>query len=462
MILLKNALLLYTGTEEIPGGDVLVEGGFIKEVGKNLAATKGRGKGTAKGGSKAGPVKTIDCSEMVVIPGLINTHHHFYQTLQRCVRDIQDAPLFSWLKRLYEVWGNLDDDAVYWSTMVACAELLKTGCTTSADNLYVFPRGRSSRFIDVEIEAASKIGLRFHPTRGSMSRGEGDGGLPPDQVVQTDEEILEDSERLIAAYHDPMPGAMVRVALGPCSPFSVSEELLRQTQELARRKRVLLHTHLAETDDETSYCLERYGVRPLELMERCGWLGSDVWYAHGVHFTEAELMKLRATETGVCHCPTSNMRLGSGRARVPEMLRMGIRLGLGVDGSASNDTSDMLGELRNCFLVQRLGGGSSAITAREVLEMATAGGADLLGRKDLGAIMPGMAADLVGINVCEVSRAGALHDYLASLVLCGASHVVDLTMVNGKVVVRGGRLVGIDEAEIVARANQAALRMIGA
>jgi len=398
----------------------------------------------------------------VVIPGLINTHHQFYQTLQRCVRDIQDAPLFSWLKRLYEVWGNLDDDAVYWSTMVACAELLKTGCTTSADNLYVFPRGRSSRFIDVEIEAASKIGLRFHPTRGSMSRGEGDGGLPPDQVVQTDEEILEDSERLIAAYHDPMPGAMVRVALGPCSPFSVSEELLRQTQELARRKRVLLHTHLAETDDETSYCLERYGVRPLELMERCGWLGSDVWYAHGVHFTEAELMKLRATETGVCHCPTSNMRLGSGRARVPEMLRMGIRLGLGVDGSASNDTSDMLGELRNCFLVQRLGGGSSAITAREVLEMATAGGADLLGRKDLGAIMPGMAADLVGINVCEVSRAGALHDYLASLVLCGASHVVDLTMVNGKVVVRGGRLVGVDEAEIVARANQAALRMIGA
>jgi cytosine/adenosine deaminase-related metal-dependent hydrolase len=457
LILLKNALLLYTGAEEIPGGDVLIDGGSVKWVGKDLAAEIAKG-----GGAPGGEVETIDCSDMVILPGLVNAHHHFYQTLQRCVRDIQDAPLFGWLKRLYQVWKNLDDDAVYWSTMVACGELLKTGCTTSTDNLYVFPRGRSSRFIDLEIEAAARIGMRFQPTRGSMSRGERDGGLPPDEVVQSEEEILEDSERLIAKYHDPKPGAMVRIALGPCSPFSVSERLLEETQHLARKRGVLLHTHLAETEDETAFCLEKHGVRPLDLMDRCGWLGGDVWYAHGIHFTDAELMKLRATETGICHCPTSNMRLASGRARVPQMLRMGIRVGLGVDGSASNDTSDMLGELRNCFLVQRLGGGPGAITAREAIEMATAGGADLLGRTDIGAIKPGLAADIIGINVHEISRAGALHDYLASLVLCGASHVVDMTIVNGKVVVRGGRLVTADEAEIVARANKAARRMIEA
>jgi len=462
LILLKNALLLYTGAEEIPGGDVLVDGGVIKQVGKNLdagGAKGGKGKGKGKG---AGRLETIDCSDMVILPGLVNTHHHFYQTLQRCVRDIQDVPLFSWLKRLYQVWKNLDDDAVYWSTMVACGELLKTGCTTSTDNLYVFPRGRSARFIDVEIEAAARIGMRFQPTRGSMSRGQKDGGLPPDEVVQTEEEILEDSERLIARYHDPEPGAMVRIALGPCSPFSVSERLLEETQQLARKRGVLLHTHLAETDDETAFCLEKHGVRPLDLMERCGWLGADVWYAHGIHFTDEELMRLRATETGICHCPTSNMRLGSGRARVPDMIRMGIRLGLGVDGSASNDTSDMLAELRNCFLVQRLGGGSGAITARETIDMATAGGADLLGRTDIGAIKPGLAADIIGVNVREVSRTGAFHDYLASLVLCGASHVVDLTMVNGRVVVRDGKLVTVDETEIVARGDKAARRMIEA
>jgi cytosine/adenosine deaminase-related metal-dependent hydrolase len=452
LILLKDVLLLYTGSEEIRGADVLIEGNRIKQVGRDISLA-----GPAE---PAEAVETIDCSNMLVLPGLVNTHHHFYQTLQRCVRDIQDAPLFFWLRRLYQVWKNLDEDSVYWSTLVACGELLKTGCTTTTDNLYVFPKGRSSRFIDLEIEAASRIGMRFQPTRGSMSRGEKDGGLPPDEVVQTEDEILSDSERLIAQYHDPEPCAMVRIALGPCSPFSVSESLLVQTQDLARRKGVLLHTHLAETEDETTYCLENYGVRPLDLMERCGWLGADVWYAHGIHFSDAELMKLRATETGICHCPTSNMRLGSGRARVPQMLRMGVRLGLGVDGSASNDTSDMLGELRNCFLVQRLGGGSSAITVREVIDMATAGGADLLGRKDIGAIKPGMAADLIGINVAEVSRAGAGHDYLASLVLCGASHVVDLSVVNGKVVVRDGHLAGVDEAEIVARANEAAARMM--
>jgi cytosine/adenosine deaminase-related metal-dependent hydrolase len=457
VILLKDILLLWTGSEELTGVDVLIDGGRVKAVGRNLDP---RGVDSKSPAPAAGAIEVIDCSGLVVLPGLVNTHHHFYQTLQRCVRDIQDAELFTWLKRLYQIWKNLDEEAVYWSTLVACGELLKTGCTTSSDNLYVFPRGRSSRFIDVEIEAAAKIGMRFHPTRGSMSRGEAQGGLPPDEVVQTEAEIIEDCDRLVSRYHDPKPGAMVRIALAPCSPFSVSEEILVETARFARERGVLIHTHLAETEDETAYCLDKYGVRPLGLMERSGWLGRDVWFAHGVHFTDWELDLLAGTGTGICHCPTSNMRLGSGRARVPDMLKRGIRVGLGVDGSASNDSSDMLGELRNCFLVQRLAGGSSAISAREVLMLATRGGASLLGRDDIGAIEPGRPADLIGVDVADISHAGAMHDYLASLVLCGASHIVDLTIVQGKVVVRRGELQTADEREIVARANEAARRMM--
>jgi cytosine/adenosine deaminase-related metal-dependent hydrolase len=353
----------------------------------------------------------------------------------------------------------MDEESVYWSTLVACGELLKTGCTTASDQLYVFPEWAGGRLADVEIEAAAKAGIRFHPTRGSMSRGKSSGGLPPDVVVQTEAEILEDSERLIDAYHDPEPGAMVRIALAPCSPFSVSEDLLKETRALASRKGVLLHTHLAETEDENSYCIENYGVRPMELMERCGWVGPDVWYAHGIHFTDEELKRLKDTDTGVCHCPTSNMRLGSGVARVPEMIEMGIRVGLGVDGSASNDSSDMLGEVRNCFLLNRLGG-SAAITARDALRIGTGGGAGLLGRDDIGRIEPGKAADLVGIRFSTIDRAGALHDYTASLVLCGCNHTVDLNIVNGRIVVRDGRLLTMDEQEVVHRANLAALRLI--
>jgi cytosine/adenosine deaminase-related metal-dependent hydrolase len=459
VILLKDILLLWTGSEEIACADVLIDGGCVKAVGRNLDP---RGADPKSPDPASGAFEVIDCSSLVVLPGLVNTHHHFYQTLQRCVREIQGVDLFPWLKRLYQIWKNLDEETVYWSTLVACGELLKTGCTTSSDNLYVFPRGKSSRFIDVEIEAAAKIGMRFHPTRGSMSRGESDGGLPPDVVVQTEKEIIEDCDRLVSRYHDPAPGAMVRIALAPCSPFSVSEEILVETARFARERGVLIHTHLAETEDETAYCLEKYGVRPLALMERVGWLGRDVWFAHGVHFTDRELDLLAATGTGICHCPTSNMRLGSGRARVPEMLKRGIRVGLGVDGSASNDSSDMLGELRNCFLVQRLAGGSSAISAREVLTLATRGGASLLGRDDIGAIEPGRPADLVGVDVGDISHAGAVHDYLASLVLCGASHVVDLTIVQGRVVVRAGEIETADEREIVAKANEAAGRMIQA
>jgi cytosine/adenosine deaminase-related metal-dependent hydrolase len=449
MILLRRINTLFTGVDDIHGTDVLIDGNRISRIEPDIDVEPSPGE----------PLEQIDCNDMVIIPGLVNTHHHFYQTLQRCLPEVQDSELFDWLVALYEVWKHMDEDSVHWSTLVACGELLKTGCTTSSDNLYVFPDDAGGRLIDVEIRAAMDAGIRFHPTRGSMSRGRSAGGLPPDTVVQTEEEILQDSERLIDAYHDPEPGSMIRIALAPCSPFSVSEKLLKEARELAIRKGVLLHTHLAETEDENAYCVENYGVRPLELMERCGWLGPDVWYAHGVHFTDEELEKLKSTQTGICHCPTSNMRLGSGIARVPEMLKMGIRVGLGVDGSASNDSSDMLGEVRNCFLLNRLGG-SSAITARGVLRLGAEGGASLLGRDDIGRIEPGKLADLVGVKVSTICRAGAVHDYTASLALCGCNHAVDLNIVNGRVVVRDGHLLTMDEEEVTRRANLAARRLL--
>ncbi len=449
MILLKDINVLFTGDEELYGKDLLIDGAKIARIAERIDPQH-------LGSSK---IDVIDCSGMVILPGLINAHHHFFQTLERCVPEVQDSKLFDWLINLYEIWKNLDEEAVYWSTLVACAELVKTGCTTTTDNLYVFPKGKSANFIDVEIEAARKIGIRFHPTRGSMSLGKSKGGLPPDEIVQDEDEILEDSERLITKYHDDGFGAMVRIALGPCSPFSVSKKLLVTTMEMARKRNVLLHTHLAETEDETAYCIERYGMRPLELMEECGWLGSDVWFAHGIHFNDREIAKLETTDTGICHCPTSNMRLGSGCARVPEMIEKGIRVGLGVDGSASNDTSDMLGEVRNCFLLHRLVGGSDAMSTRQALRLATIGGARLLQRDDIGKIEVGRCADIAGIRIDDISHAGAIHDLLGSVVLCGSSHNVSLTIINGEIVVRDGHLVTVDEDEVVKKANQLALRL---
>lgn len=449
MILLRDIKVLFTGEDELYDKDLLIDDGKIAKIEDEIELNS----------LDRSRLEIIDCSSMVVLPGLVNTHHHFFQTLQRCIPEVQDSKLFEWLVNLYQIWKNMDEEAVYWSTVVACGELVKTGCTTTTDNLYVFPVGKSSNFIDVEIEAAQRVGIRFHTTRGSMSLGRSKGGLPPDEVVQDEDEILADSERLIAKYHDDRPGAMVRIALGPCSPFSVSKQLLIRTQELARKNNVLLHTHLAETEDETRYCLERYGKRPLDLMEECGWLGSDVWFAHGIHFEDGEIAKIASTDTGICHCPTSNMRLGSGCARVPEMITRGIRVGLGVDGSASNDTSDMLGEVRNCFLLHRLKGGSNAISTRQALRLATVGGASLLRRDDIGKVQVGKSADIIGIRFDEISRAGAIHDLVGSIVLCGSSHNVSLSIINGEIVLRDGRLVGIDEAEVTTRANQVALRL---
>jgi len=451
VILLRNVFQLATMNDAgdvLTGVDVLIDGPTVARIEESIEPPDG--------------ARVIDCSSMLVLPGFVNLHHHFYQTLQRNVPEAQNQKLFDWLATLYEVWATLDAEAIRASTRLACAELLLTGCTMASDQMYVFPEGVDEDLIGIEVEAALELGIRFHPTRGSMSRGRSDGGLPPDAVVQREEEVLRDSERLVEHFHDPKPFAMTRIALAPCSPFSVTDRLMTETAALAREKSVLLHTHLAETADETDYCLERYGLRPLALMEKHGWVGGDVWFAHGVHFEPGELDLLAATGTGVAHCPTSNMRLSSGVAPVPEMLRKGVRVGLAVDGSASNDTSDMLGELRSCLLVQLLAGGPDAITAEEVVRLATRGGAAILGRDECGSVEVGKAADLVTIDMRRLGYAGALSDPLAAIVYAGFNHTVDHTIVNGRVVVDEGKLATADAAEIVAKANEASFRMLKA
>ncbi len=451
MILFKHIYHLATmndARDRLVGADVLVDGKRIVAVGHDLKAPE--------------DARIIDCSTKLMIPGLVNLHHHFNQTLQRNMPTTQNVKLFDWLHTLYDVWSHLDARTVRAGTRLACAELLLTGCTMTSDQMYVFPEGSDDDLISVEIEAAAELGIRFHPTRGSMSRGRSAGGLPPDSVVQTSQEILRDSERLISLHHDPDPFSMVRIALSPCSPFSVDEELMRETASLAREHGVLMHTHLAETEDENEYCVAEYGVRPLGLMERIGWLGEDVWLAHGVHFSDAELDRLAETGTGIAHCPTSNMRLSSGVASIPKMLDRGVRVGLAVDGSASNDTSDMLGELRNCLLVNLLTWGPNAITAEDVVWIATRGGSQILGREETGSIEEGKAADLVLFDMSSLGYSGALSDPLAAITYSGFEHRADYTIVNGEIVVEDGRLVRGDEASIAAEGNDASFAMFEA
>jgi len=432
-IILRNIYHLALGNaagDRLRGVDLLLEGNRIQALGQNLPR---------------GDAQQIDASTKLVMPGLVNTHHHMYQTLQRNIPAVQNVELFDWLVTLYEIWRHLTPETIHVSTQLACCELLRTGCTCAMDHHYVFPAGVSQDLIGVQLAAARQTGIRFCATRGSMSRGKSRGGLPPDSVVQDEETILRDSEDLIRQHHDASPCSMTHLALAPCSPFSVSEELMRQTAELARRHGVRLHTHLAETRDEEAYCIEHYGGRPLELMERLGWVGPDVWYAHGIHFNDAELDLLARTGTGVAHCPSSNMRLGSGIARVPEMLRRGIGVGLGVDGSASNDTSDMMGEMRACLLLHRVLGGAAAITAEQVLGIATRGGAALLGWPELGTLEPGQAADVVLVEMDRLDYAGALSDPLAAVMFSGTSHQAHTVIVDGRVVLEQGRVLGVDE-----------------
>jgi cytosine/adenosine deaminase-related metal-dependent hydrolase len=397
--------------------------------------------------------RRIDARGKVVLPGLVNTHHHLPQVLTRNVPRVQEAPLFRWLTELYDVWRGLDQAAVGTAARVGLGELLLTGCTATTDHLYLFPQGQE-RFIDAEIDAAREMGIRFHPTRGSMSRGQSQGGLPPDDICQDEETILADSKRLIREYHDPRPRAMTRIALAPCAPFSVSPELMRRTAELARAQGVRLHTHLAETRDEDAYCQEVYGCRPTEFLRRLDWLGPDVWLAHCVCLNDEEIHQFAETKTSVAHCPSSNFRLGSGLAPVRRMLDRGVAVGLGVDGSASNDTSNMLAEARQALLAHRPGKEPKDwLTAEDVLWMATRGGARCLGRDDIGSLEQGKAADLILIDTRRLSYAGAGSDLLAALVFSPFPEPVDTVMVNGRIVVEGGRLTGVDVERLVDRAN---------
>ncbi|MBE6909472.1 MAG: 8-oxoguanine deaminase [Ruminococcaceae bacterium] len=439
-LLIKNIRTLVTCDDNdavLENVDLYAEDGVIRAVGAALSQTAD---------------EVLDASRMLCYPGLVNTHHHLYQVFSRNLPEVQNMELFDWLKTLYEIWKNLDEDVVRLSSLAGMGELMKHGCTTCFDHHYVFPRGAGD-LTGAQFTAADALGMRFHASRGSMDLSVKDGGLPPDSVVQTVDEILRDSERAIDRFHDPKPYAMHRVALAPCSPFSVSADLLRESALLARAKGVRLHTHLCETKDEENYMLAREGVRPLAYMERLGWIGSDVWYAHGIHFNDGELKLLADTGTGVAHCPISNMKLSSGVARVSDMLRLGVPVGLAVDGSASNDGSSLMEEMRVAYLLHRLCSGKNAPSGYDLLKMATRGSARLLGRDDIGQLAVGKCCDLFLVDAERLELAGALYDPRAVLATVGLRGAVDCTVVNGRVTVRYGRLVTVDEERIAAEAN---------
>jgi 8-oxoguanine deaminase len=400
--------------------------------------------------------RVLDATGMLVMPGLVNTHHHFFQTLLRAVPTLQDLNLFGWLKELYLLMGSLTDEMVYVSSKVALAELLLSGCTTAEDHFYL---GVNDTAFDTEIRAAQEMGVRFHLSRGSFSVGQSQGGLPPDEIVEDEDAILADCQRLVETYHDGRTGAMVRIELAPCSPFSVSPRLMRESVAIARRYGVGLHTHLAETKDEEAFCLDRYGKRPVQYAADLDWLGPDVWYAHAVHLDSAEVELLGRTGTGVAHCPSSNMRLGSGIAPIVEMLEHQVPVGLAVDGSASNDSSHMLAEARMAMLLQRVKHGADAMAPSQALELATLQGARVLRRDDIGAIRPGLCADLIGFDLSCLAYAGSGHDPVAALVLC-APQTVEFSVINGQPVVLNGQILNLDLDALVARHNQVSATLV--
>ena len=403
--------------------------------------------------------RVIDARGMVIIPGLINTHHHLYQTLTRALPAVEDAELFDWLVHLYPLWARIGAEAAYTSALVGLAELILTGCTTVSDHLYLYP---NDAHISDEIRAARELGVRFHPCRGSMSLGQSRGGLPPDSVVQTEAEIQADLERVVDEFHDPARFSMLRIAVAPCSPFSVTGDSMSESAAWARQRGLTLHTHVAETLDEEAFCLRKFGMRPAAYMESLGWVGPDVWWAHAVHLTPAEIQLLAETGTGVAHCPSSNMRLGSGIAPVRAMRDAGVRVSIAVDGSASNDGGHMLLETRMAMLLQRVLGGAGALAAAEALEIATLGGATVLGRDDIGALAPGMAADFVGFDLGALEYAGAaVHDPLGALLLC-APRRCDLSVIDGRVVVENDQIAGFDLERTVARHNEIARNIVSA
>lgn len=445
-ILFKNVnyMLTFNDKDEIlQGYDLLVIDNEIKEIAKNIIILP--------------EYEVIDASNKVMSPGFVNTHHHLYQTLFRGIDEVQEMPLFPWLKGLYEFWKFMSDETVYYGSMVGFSELLRTGCTTTMDHHYVFPESASRFLIDEQFKASEEIGIRFHATRGSMSRGVKDGGLPPNSVVQLEEDILEDSERLINKYHDKNRFSMKRVALAPCSPFSVTKDLMTKSAILARKKGVMLHTHLAETIDEEDFCKEVYKMRPVELMEETGWIGPDVWFAHGIYFNDEEIKRLKGS--GIAHCPSSNMKLNSGICRTTELYRAGVNIGIAVDGSASNDGSNMLEEVRRAYLLNHLKYGTDGLSAYEILKIATKGGASVLGRDDIGTLEVSKCADIILFDLNDIAFAGC-HNPLTAIVCCGNSSLVDMTMVNGKIVVRNGKILTIDTEKIRVSAHKNATDIV--
>ena len=441
-LLIRNADVVVTMNatrQELAGADIHVRGGVIHAVGPGLQAPGAR---------------LIDARGCVVTPGLVNTHHHLYQTLTRAVPGGQDALLFGWLKTLYPIWSRFGPEEMFTSAQVGLAELALSGCTLTSDHLYLFPNGAC---LDDTIAAAGEVGLRFHPARGAMSIGESAGGLPPDALVESEPAILDDMIRVVDRFHDPRPGAMVRVGLAPCSPFSVSRELMRDTALLARDKGVMLHTHLAENDEDIAYSLSKFGCRPGQYAEDLGWTGPDVWHAHCVKLDSSEIELFARSLTGVSHCPCSNCRLGSGIAPVRAMRDAEVKVGLGVDGSASNDAGNLISEARMAMLLQRVAKGADAMSAREALEIATLGGAQVLGRDDLGSVAPGKRADLAIWDVTGVEAAGSW-DPVAALVLCGATRVRGL-IVEGREVVRDGQMVTVDLPRLLERQRTLARKL---
>ena len=447
-LLVRHARLLVTMDEqrrEIADGAVFVRGPAIEAVGRTQDLP-------------ASADEVIDAHDQIVLPGLVNTHHHMAQTLTRALPAAQDARLFGWLQALYPLWERITPEMLHTSTQVAIAELLLSGCTTSSDHLYLLPNGCR---LDDTLQAAAEMGLRLHAARGAMSVGQSQGGLPPDGLVEDEAAILRDTQRVIDTFHQRGRYAMQRIVVAPCSPFSVSRGLMRDAAALARANGVHLHTHLAENDDDVAYTRQQFGCTPAEYAEQLGWLGPDVWHAHCVKLDAAGMRLFAATGTGVAHCPGSNMRLGSGIAPVRAMRDAGVAVSLAVDGSASNDSGHLLAEARLALLLQRVAGGAGAMSAREMLEIATLGGARVLGRDDIGALAPGMAADLVAVRLDSVGLAGAGGDPLAALLLCQVSGV-DTSVVNGRTLVRHGQLTQVDLPRLLARHNALASTLVNA
>lgn len=456
MLIVTNADVLVTmdaARREIPGGALVAEGPAIAWVGPTAELPEAYRRRMDDGSAQV-----LDMRGHVVIPGLVNTHHHMYQSLTRAVPAAQDAELFAWLNGLYLLWSHLTPEMIRVSTSTAMAELMLSGCTTTSDHLYLYPNGAR---LDDSIEAAARMGMRFHAARGSMSVGRAKGGLPPDSVVEDEAAILADSQRLIEQYHDDSRHAMLRIVLAPCSPFSVSRDLMRESAVLARHYGVSLHTHLAENDNDVAYSREAFGLTPAQYAEDLGWVGHDVWHAHCVKLDEEGIALFARTGTGVAHCPCSNMRLASGIAPVRAMRDAGVPVGLGVDGSASNDGAHMLGEVRQAMLLQRVGYGPAAMSAREALEIATLGGARVLNRDDIGALAPGMSADFVAFDMSAVGYAGAGHDPVAALVFCTPGKVAT-SVINGRVVVRDGELLTASLPQVLVRHRELARELFEA